>query len=114
MNCMKCGREIPAGHVFCEHCLEIMQKYPVKPDTAIQLPRKREEIAAKKTNGRKRQLSPEEQVLLWRKKYRRLMACLLILVLLLAVAGAAIFKLMPGDQVPLPPVGRNYTIDPQG
>ena len=114
MNCMKCGREVPDEQVFCEHCLEIMKQHPVTPDTAVQLPRKREEITAKKAGGRKRQLSPEDQVLLWRKKYRRLMSCLLIVILLLAAAGAAIFMLWPEEQVTLPPVGRNYTIDPQG
>ena len=114
MNCMKCGREIPANQVFCAQCLSVMEQYPVKPDIAIQLPRKREENAAKKSNNRKRQLSPEEQALHWRKKYRRALACLLIAVLLLGAAAAAILKLIPGDQVALPPIGRNYTIDPQG
>lgn len=38
MNCMKCGREIPVGQVFCDGCLKVMETYPVKPDTAIHLP----------------------------------------------------------------------------
>lgn len=110
MNCMKCGREIPAGQVFCDRCLEVMAQYPVKPDTAVHLPRRREETVAKKV---KRTLPPEEQLLLLKKKYRRLLACLLVALLLLAAAAAVILRLIPGDQVPLP-IGRNYTIDPQG
>ena len=110
MNCMKCGREISSGQVFCDGCLSVMEKYPIKPDTAVNLPRRREQAAPKKT---KRQLSPEEQVLHWRKKYRRLLVCLLVAILLLAAAVAAFLHELPGDQVSLP-IGRNYTIDPQG
>lgn len=110
MNCMKCGREIPSGQVFCDGCLSVMEKYPIKPDTAVHLPHRREQVVAKKA---KRQLSPEEQIFHWRKKYRRLLACLLVALLLLAAAGVVILHLWPGDQVAIP-VGRNYTIDPQG
>ncbi len=110
MNCMKCGREIPAGQVFCDRCLEVMAQYPVKPDAAIHLPRKRTESTPKKNTNRKRQLSPEEQVLLLQKRCRRLLACLLICLLLLAAATAAFLHFLPGDQVSLP-VGRNYTIE---
>ncbi len=38
MNCLKCGREILDGSVFCSGCLEDMKNYPVKPGTPIQLP----------------------------------------------------------------------------
>lgn len=110
MNCMKCGREISAGQVFCDSCLSIMEKYPVKPDTAVQLPRRQAQSAAKKA---KRQPSPEEQILHWRKRYRRLVACLLAALLLLAAAGTAIWYLWSKEQAPIP-MGRNYTIDPQG
>lgn len=108
MNCMKCGREIPVGQVFCDGCLKVMETYPVKPDTAIHLPHRREQAVPKKA---KRQLSPEEQVLHWRKKYRRLLACLLVTILLLAAAVAAFLHELPGDQVSLP-MGRNYTVEP--
>lgn len=38
LNCLKCGREIEEGQVFCNDCLVQMAKYPVKPGTAVQLP----------------------------------------------------------------------------
>lgn len=111
MNCMKCGREIPAGQVFCDRCLEVMAQYPVKPDTAIHLPHRQEQPVTKKV---KRAPTPEEQILHWRKKYRRLLVCLLVAILLLAAAVVVGFlHELPGDQVTIP-VGRNYTIDPQG
>lgn len=38
MNCLKCGREIPAQQVFCESCLKEMAGQPVKPGTLVLLP----------------------------------------------------------------------------
>ena len=38
MYCMKCGKEVKENQVFCDACLVIMEKYPVKPGTHIQLP----------------------------------------------------------------------------
>ena len=113
MNCMKCGRDISAGQVFCNRCLDIMEQYPVKPDAAIHLPHRQEQDTAKKAGNRKRPLQPEEQVLLLQKRCRILLICLLISFLLLAASAAAILHYLPGDQVALP-IGRNYTIDPQG
>ena len=41
MQCMKCGMEVPEGQVFCNGCLEVMDKYPVKPGTPVHIrPRK--------------------------------------------------------------------------
>ncbi len=110
MNCMKCGREIPAEQVFCDSCLKVMEQYPVKPDTAIHLPQRREQASAKKQTGRRRQLSMEEQVLHLKKLCRRLLFCLIVLILLLAAAIVGIFLQLQKDPDPLP-IGRNYTID---
>lgn len=38
MNCIKCGREIDEQNVFCPGCLEDMARYPVAPETVVQLP----------------------------------------------------------------------------
>ncbi len=111
MTCMKCGREIPAGQVFCDSCLALMEKYPVKPDAAIHLPLRKEASVAKKQSGRRRQLPPEEQILLLRKRNRRLRLIVAILSILLAisVAGTVLLQLHPDNPIPM---GRNYTIDP--
>lgn len=86
MDCMKCGREIPQGQVFCDGCLEVMKKYPVKPDTAVQLPRRNQQSSAKKQNARRRALSPEEQIPPLKRSIRRLKLMVAILSLLLAAA----------------------------
>ena len=113
MTCMKCGREIPAEQVFCDNCLALMEKYPVKPDAAIHLPLRKEASAAKKPSGRRRQLPPEEQILLLRKRNRRLRLTVVILSIVLAatVAGVVLLQLRPDVPASLP-MGRNYTIDP--
>ena len=71
MQCLKCGRKIQDGQVFCEGCLQVMQNYPVKPGTVIQLPSRRKTQDEKKKAG-KRQLSPVEQNVLLRVAIRRL------------------------------------------
>ena len=67
MNCIKCGVEVPERQVFCENCLADMEKYPVKPDATVNLPRRTELPVSKKKVRRQRVLSPEEQ--LRRAKY---------------------------------------------
>ena len=61
MNCMKCGVEIPENQVFCDHCLAVMDDYPIKPDAHIHLPKRETPVEApKRSNKKKRTLSPEE------------------------------------------------------
>ena len=85
MQCMKCGLEIPDGQVFCDGCLEMMDKYPVKPDTPVHiLPRKPLEKAQRKTP-----LSFKELFLREQRINRRLKA----LVLILAIAIVAVVAL---------------------
>lgn len=109
MNCMKCGRETVEGQVFCNACLEEMEKYPVKPGTVIQLPRRREDPAAKKTYSRRKNVqAPEEQIRSLKKVIRRLIAAVLILLVLVAVSGYfAVCHLLENRDVFLP--GQNYS-----
>lgn len=109
MNCMKCGREVAAGQVFCEACLTEMEKYPVRPGTVIQLPRRREESAVKKPYAR-RKTPPtlEEQVKHLRKVCRVLFGLLLIaLVLIVVLAFPGVKELAGGKSQFLP--GQNYS-----
>ena len=73
MNCMKCGVEIPETQVFCDHCLEVMEQYPIKPGTHIHLPKQNLNAdSPRKPAKKKRTPSAEEQVSSLRLKVLRL------------------------------------------
>lgn len=66
MNCMKCGREIALGQVFCKSCLADMETAPVDPATPVVLPTHTPNTVVKRSSTRKAP-KPEEQVLRLRK-----------------------------------------------
>ena len=75
VNCLKCGREIEEGQVFCNDCLVQMAKYPVKPGTAVQLPSRGSAAVSKKVHSRRRtKAAPEEQLKALKKRIRILSA----------------------------------------
>ena len=77
MNCMKCGQETTEQNVFCEECLAVMAKYPVRPDTAVKLPKNRAPSVVKKAPKR-HVPTPEEQIKVLRRRLRILMFLLLL------------------------------------
>ena len=88
MHCMKCGQDIPAGQVFCDQCLEVMEKYPVKPGIVVQLPNRPAAAVQKKPGVRRRNvLSPEEQVKRLRKRTRVLTLVLMLFIAITCVLG---------------------------
>ena len=105
MNCMKCGRETQDENVFCQNCLLDMEKYPVRPGTVIQLPRRREVSIVKKMP--KRHIpSLEEQL-----KYYRKAIWILTLLLVLCI-GAIVLMFKPTMHYVLDEhveVGQNYS-----
>ena len=109
MNCMKCGRETGEGRVFCEACLTEMEKYPVKPGTVVQLPRRRNDPVGKKNHPR-RKAPPalEEQVRTLRRQNRILIAVFAVTLALLAVTGYfTVQHLLESEGNFLP--GQNYS-----
>ena len=89
MNCMRCGREIPLGQVFCKGCLSDMEKHPVKPGTPVQLPAEQKVSSPRRSSGRKSR-KPEEQL----SRLRRLMiVMMLVFTLVVAAATALIYHL---------------------
>jgi len=82
--CIKCGKQIEDDQVFCEGCLQIMERYPVKPGTPVQLPN-RSASAAKKPAQRKKPLSAKEQNIRLRKLLRWMTTALVVLLLALTV-----------------------------
>ena len=111
MNCMKCGAETPEGQVFCDHCLSVMEQYPVKPGAHIHLPKRTEEAeSAKKPAKKKRAPSPEEQIAALKSKVKRLRLMAVILVFIICVLGSFL-ALSLYQQYATSVPGRNYTID---
>ena len=110
MNCLRCGKETQNEQVFCDSCLEDMEKYPVKPGTAVQLPSRQAAESAKKQTSRKRSQKPEEQFLQMRKLIRWLTVIIAALSLLLCITAGMLAYLLSNQQ-PSRPAGRNYTTD---
>ena len=111
MNCMKCGANTPEGQVFCDHCLSVMEQYPVKPGAHIHLPKQAETSeSVKKPSKKKRTASPEEQIAALKLKVRRLRRLAVVLVFVICVV-ASFLVLSLHQQYTSPVTGRNYTID---
>ena len=110
MNCMKCGKETEKEQVFCAHCLEVMERYPIKPGTHIQLPR-REALPAQKKQNRRRNMTPEDQIVHQRVLIRTLLALLGTVSVVLGIFIGLYFN---HEEAPIeaePPIGQNYTVD---
>ena len=109
MQCMKCGRDVENGEVFCAECQEIMAKYPVKPGTVVQLPHRTVETAAKKQQLRRRPASPEEQLVVLKRILRKLALTLLVsVVLCIGLGYYAVTQLLEDNEKPA--VGQNYYV----
>lgn len=109
MECLKCGKTVKDEQVFCPHCLEVMDAYPVKSNIPIQLPPRREQNSPKKARRKKRPLSPEEQIFLLRSRQRRLVAAIALLSFLLCAAvGALLLPELKPEELEW---GKNYTFE---
>ena len=106
MNCLKCGRETEDGQVFCKECLDVMEKYPVKPGTAVLLPKRSPAPAGKKPRWHPVP-TPEEQAARLKVQNRRLIAVVVILAVLLAVGGYFTGRYLI-ERRPMRP-GQNYS-----
>lgn len=104
MVCLKCGRETDQS--FCPECREVMQKYPIKPGTVVNLMNRDSLLPPKKVKP-KAPIPPEQRIAQLRKLVARLrwinaiLAALLLAVCLLAFN---IYNRNPGPQV-----GQNYS-----
>ncbi len=107
MYCLKCGRETTAEQIFCDSCLTDMEKYPVKPGTAIHIPSRPAQEPQKKPT-RKRQQKPEELLEHAHKLNRRLLLVIAVLALLLCITGGKLLLELTSQEDDRP-TGRNYT-----
>lgn len=108
MFCMKCGREIEEGQVFCLECQRVMAKYPVKPGTVVQLPNRREPAPVRKSFGRRKTQTPEDQIRKLKKTLRFTVVLWLITLLLLCAALIPAISYITGQEHFLP--GQNYSV----
>lgn len=107
MNCMKCGKEMSGNQHFCEQCLEEMEKYPVKPNTVVQIPVRPFSTPAKRKTKRSRFIRPEDEIRFLRKRIRWLSAALVVSVLAFALTAAATLFLLEDKEIPFD-IGQNY------
>lgn len=105
MNCLKCGREAAEDQVFCQDCLLVMQRYPVRPGTPVILSRRSESPAVRKP-VRRRGVSPEEQVRSLRMRIRILSVLLIAALLASALLAVPAWQHLFGER--LRP-GQNYS-----
>ena len=107
MLCLKCGKKTENEQVFCPHCLEVMEDYPVRPDVHIQLPTRPAAPAQKKQGRKRRILNTDEQVAYLRGKVRQQWALMAVLALaLLITVGTLLFTVSKQED---PDIGKNYT-----
>ena len=108
MLCLKCGKKTAENQVFCEECLEITAKYPVKPGTVVQLPARAQRVPDKKQPQRRREDTAAELVAQQQKTIRWLFAAIAVLsVLLLFTAGVLLQTMDKSNSTNT--IGKNYT-----
>ena len=99
MSCMKCGRDTQDPQVFCDDCLQVMERYPVKPGTPIQLP-KRAPRSEKKVL---RQTPLSEVVRQQKATIRRMRWALVILFAMLCLVSGFLYLKIYADAGVLTP-----------
>ena len=107
MNCIKCGREIPLGQVFCKECLADMSNHPVQPGTPVQLPVHKQEAPRKQPTPRKTR-KPEEQIARLRRSVRGLIIALISVTLIGAIAIFILVNVVIKSRNTVLP-GQNYS-----
>ena len=107
--CMKCGQETENQQYFCQRCHDVMQQYPVKPNTPIHLPKR--PVSVEPPKRRRRRLFPEETIEHLRAAVRWETATIVVLLVALCIVSTLLAWewLQPRDYT-LPGFGNNYTI----
>lgn len=107
MYCLKCSREIDEHQVYCNGCLEIMDRYPIKPGTLVQLPKRKVYAAPKKQNWRSTP-SLEDQL----RRLRRIIKFLIIMLLEVSLVASFFayqyFQPEPAKEEPSP--GQSWSV----
>ena len=109
MKCLKCGKELKDQSVFCKHCLDLMEAYPVKSDVHIHLPNRTETSEPKRLWRKRRKLSVAERLKQLRQANRWLVIAVLVLSLLLILVSAYLGHTLANQKDSN--IGKNYTYE---
>ena len=108
MQCIKCGRETQDKHVFCDYCLSVMDKNPVKPGTPVVIPNRPQKLH---TPVISRKEKPEEQIPRLQKLVQFLIWLCLALVIALSVSiGVIVWHFSATEHGGLA-IGQNYSTE---
>ena len=104
MNCMKCGREVDEGQVFCDDCLESMEQEPINMNTPVLIPAQ----PPMKSSPRRPVFKPEDEL----KWVRDLNKNLCLVVLLLSVTVLMLLGYVFNQEVlqAVDELGKNYNV----
>lgn len=109
MNCMKCGRETKSDAVFCQDCLEHMERHPVPEHMLAYVPSEKDRAAAAKKHTTPHIVaSAEDQV----KRLKREGDMLRLMVILFALLSMflGIVSMETLNELKLSQfIGKNYT-----
>lgn len=108
MSCLKCGKQTEEKQAFCEECLALMEKHPVKPGVAVHLPHRDPTPQEKKPAVRHREPTAAEQVERLRKTVRWLLGMIAVLSVLLLLTAGMLLQIMDKTSV-VKNIGKNYT-----
>lgn len=81
MNCIRCGRELTLGQVFCKECQAEMEKHPVDSSTPVILPPPVSAVSPRRSTRKVRK--PEEQL----SRLRRMMVSIIMVFTIIILAG---------------------------
>lgn len=105
-QCLKCGKETTHKAVFCGDCMDVMQNYPVKPDTVIHLPQR--PTTQEKKPVRYAEPTQAEQMQTMRGIIRWLTGIVAALSVLLVIMAGLLIHTLDQEQ-PGSSIGKNYT-----
>ena len=109
MNCLKCKKETEDTNVFCQDCLQVMERYPITREAIVHLPQRQSRVQDKQ-QLHKKELSPEDMVPRLRGVIKALTAVIGGMAIILAIiSGMLLNSLNRPEQESN--IGRNYTTD---
>lgn len=107
-QCLKCGKKTDGSNVFCNDCLTVMDRYPVKPGTVVHIP-SRPAVPATKATQASPAAALSELITRQRTLIRWLASIAALLSVLLLITAAMLIQTLQADQSALPAIGKNYT-----